>query len=43
VIALLQQRLAGWQRVEGPRGVGLWLGPASESQPRKYTRARPPR
>jgi hypothetical protein len=27
VIALLQQRLSGWQRVEGPRGVALWLGP----------------
>jgi hypothetical protein len=27
VVALLQQRLAGWQRVEGPGGVALWLGP----------------
>jgi hypothetical protein len=28
VVALLQQRLAGWQRVEGPGGVALWLGPS---------------
>ncbi|HEY2031024.1 MAG TPA: hypothetical protein VGH20_17625, partial [Myxococcales bacterium] len=31
VIALLQQRLAGWQRVEGPRGVALWLGPVDDA------------
>jgi hypothetical protein len=27
VITLLAQRLAGWSKVEGPRGVCVWLGP----------------